>query len=175
MQVRQNLLAIFNTYRVVPNQSSLEIAKHFKFKWSKSDNMWIAEVREIRGEKISSMFQKFLKQYNKHYRVDVAAKEFYQLSDDDIDSMFDELPYFVTAYHGREKFKPNAASFLKEKIWLQDYPNKPHRDRSKKISINEAESWSQYLGSMPMSQRSTYEAYKELMSFEEFKKLVAGA
>lgn len=172
MRVRDNLLKLFNQYKVEETDESTSIAKDFKFKFSKKDGAWISMPREIMGEKISQLFKKFLDEYKKHYRVDVAAKEFYQLSDSEIEEMFDELPYYNRTFHGREQYKPNAASFLKERIWRQDYPNKPKRDRSKKASIIYATNWDEYINSLPENQRDGIEVYRSLITFESFKALV---
>lgn len=174
MRVRQNLLEIFNLYNVLPDDRSLEIAKHFKFEWSTKEATWTAGKREIMGQKISELFQLFLKQYNKHYRTDIAAKEFYQLTDSEIEDMFDELPYYISAYHGNEKYKPNAATFLKEKIWSQDYPNKPKRNKTSNINISSLNSWDEYITYVPDHNKATIEAYRDLMSFDVFKQMISG-
>lgn len=174
MNVREKLLNLFNQHQVVPNEDSLYIADYFKFKYSEEDNIWVALQRNIMGEKISALFQRFIKEYNKHYRIAIAAKEFYQLTDEEIEDMFDELPHFLVAYRGKEKYKPNAASFLKERIWKQDYPGKKVRSKAIKLSINDFRSWGQYIAYLPEQSRSAAEAYRELISFDEFKKMVNG-
>lgn len=172
MRVRDNLLKLFNQYKVEETDESVAIAKDFKFKYSKKDGVWISLPREIMGEKISQLFNRFISEYKKHYRIDVAAKEFYQLSDAEIEDMFDELPYYNRTYTGREQYKPNAASFLKEKIWTQEYPNKPKRDRSKKLGLINATTWDEYINNLPENQREGIEVYKGLISFESFKSLI---
>jgi predicted CopG family antitoxin len=172
MRVREKLLRVFNHYKVEVNEETLDIAKDFKFKFNSKSSVWESLPREIMGEKISQLFKRFIDEYKKHYRVDVAAKEFYQLSDEEIEDMFDELPYFNKTFIGRETYKPNAANFLKERIWKQDYPNKPQRDRSKKASILTANNWDEYINGLPESQRSAAEAYRQLINFESFKSLV---
>ena len=172
MKIRENLIKLFNQYKVEANDETLEIAKHFTFKFSRGQ--WVPVTRMVMNEKMSALFQKFLKQYNKHYRVDVAAKEFYQLTDSEIEDMFDELPYYLRTFHGKEMYKPNAATFLKERIWTQDYPNKPHRDRSKKKQVSEYNSWEEYIGSLPENSRDAVVAYRDFMSFDAFKQMVNG-
>lgn len=174
MKVRENLLKLFNQYQVEPDDQAIEIASQFKFKYSKKDSQWTSLPREIMGEKISQLFQRFLKEYNKHYRVDVAAKEFYQMSDEEIEDMFDELPYYLKTFQGKEIFKPNAANFLKERIWKQEYPGKPKRQKAAKISINNFRSWEQYIEYLPENSRGSAEAYRDLISFDKFKELVNG-
>lgn len=172
MRVRDKLLKVFNQYGVEVNEDTLDIANDFKFRYNKKSEVWESMPREIMGERISQLFKKFIDDYKKHYRVDVAAKEFYQLTDDEIEDMFEELPYYNKTFIGREIYKPNAATFLKEKIWKQDYPNKPHRDRSKKTKSILANNWDEYISSLPENQRSAAEAYKQLINFESFKALV---
>jgi hypothetical protein len=174
MKVRENLLKIFNQYQVQPNEESESVAKDFKFKFSKKEKIWISLPREIMGEKMSALFKRFMEQYKKNYRVDVCAKEFYQLNDEEIESMFDELPYYLKSLEGRELYKPNAASFLKERIWTQDYPNKPKRDRTKAISAEDCNSWEQYIAKLPEDQRMAPQAYKDIISFDKFKLLLGG-
>jgi hypothetical protein len=174
MRVRDKLLKLFNQYKVEANEDTLDIAKDFKFKYDKKKAEWVSLPREIKGEKISQLFQKFLSQYKKHYRVDVAAKEFYQLTDEEIEDMFDELPYYLQSLQGREIYKVNAASFLKERVWKQDYPNKPKRDRTKKVSIEHASNWDEYINALPEEQRSAAEAYRTIIQFDAFKSLING-
>lgn len=172
MGVRNNLLKVFNDYKVVAEEDTLEIAKQFKFKYSKKTNEWTQLPREIKGETVSKLFQKFMDEYKKNYRFKNAVDAFYQLSDTEIEEMFEELPYYLKTFIGKEMYKPNAASFLKEKIWQQDYPNKPQRDRTKKLSILEASSWDEHILSLPEEQRSAAENYKQLINFEAFKSLI---
>lgn len=174
MKVRENLLKLFNQYKVEPDDQAVEIASQFKFKYSKKESHWISLPREVMGEKMSQLFQRFLKEYNKHYRVDVAAKEFYQLTDDEIEDMFDELPYYLRTFHGKETYKPNAASFLKERIWKQEYPGKPKRQKVIKMPIENFGSWEQYIEHLPENSREAVEAYRDLISFDKFKQLVNG-
>jgi hypothetical protein len=172
MKVRDNLLKLFNQYKIEETDEALSIAKDFKFKYSKKESIWVSLPREIMGEKISQLFKRFLDEYKKHYRVDIAAREFYQLSDSEIEEMFDELPYYNRTFTGKEQYKPNAASFLKEKIWRQDYPNKPKRDRSNKSILINSTNWDEYINGLPENQRDGIEVYRNLISFESFKTLV---
>lgn len=174
MNVRNNLLKVFNQYRVDPNDETSEIAKHFNFKYSSKDGCWVSLPRDVMGQKISDLFKRFLKEYNKHYRVDVAAKEFYQLTDAEIEDMFDELPYYLETFRGKEIYKPNAASFLKERIWKQDYPGKKKRAKPTKLSIDNFKNWESYIAYLPDQSRSAAEAYKDLISFDQFKQMVNG-
>lgn len=174
MKVKDKLLKLFNDYSVVPDEDTEDIAKQFHFKFSKKTGKWTSLPREIKGEKVSELFNKFIKQYKKNYRYDVAVKYFYQLTDEEIEEMFDELPYYLNTFHGREQFKPNAASFLKEKIWKQDYPYKVQRDRSKKSTdINSASSWDEYIDALPENQKASAEAYRTIIDFDQFKSLIA--
>lgn len=173
MKIKENLIKVFNQYKVEANDETLEIAKHLGFKHT-NNGAWVAITRIVMNEQMSILFKRFLKLYNKHYRVDVAAKEFYQLTDIEIEDMFEELPYYLELYKGRETYKPNAASFLKERIWNQDYPGKRQRVKPTKVSLDDFRDWDSYIAFLPEHSRSFAEAYKDLISFKSFKEMVRG-
>jgi type I site-specific restriction-modification system R (restriction) subunit len=175
MKVKDNLLTIFNRYGVEDDELSQSVAKGFKFKYSKKEKKWISLPREIMGESVSKLFQKFMDEYKKNYRFQNAVKAFYQLTDEDIEDMFDELPFYLKSFQGHEIYKPNAATFLSDKLWKEDYPRKIQRDRSKKVSVTGARNWDEYIAMLPEEQRSAAEAYKDIISFESFKTLINGA
>lgn len=174
MDIRNKLLKIFNDYSVTQSEDAESVAKQFNFRYSTRTNEWVKEKRIVKGESVSALFKKFIDQYKKNYRYDLAVKHFYQLSDEDIVEMFDELPYFLNTFHGREQYKPNATSFLREKIWKQDYPYKVQRDRSKKATdIYSSTNWDEYINSLPVEQRASAEAYRTIINFDNFKMLIS--
>lgn len=151
------------------------IASELKFSYEDGEWKQSGDPRYVHslGMKATDVFKKFIKVYNHNYRVDQAVKEFYKLTDDEIIDMMDELPYFNKAYSGHEKFKPTAANFLKGKIWLEDYPRKINRDRSRKKTIHEITTWDEYKAILPKENHDTIESYISLgIKFADFKSMI---
>lgn len=135
----------------------------------KDDPRFISQL----GAKATDIFKQFVKAYDKNYRVDLAVKEFYKLTDDEIVEMMDELPYYNRSFKGEEKFKPIAANFLKGKIWQADYPRKINRDRSKKKTLHEMTTWEEYLEALPKQNIDTIKGYIDLgIKFQDFKNVI---
>lgn len=154
------------------------VAKEFGFE--NKDGEWVVKSEprfiEALGMKATDVFKKFIEKYDKNYRVELAVAEFYKLSDDEIVEMMDELTYYNKSFIADKKFKPTAANFLKGKIWQTDYPGKINRDRSRKKTIHEINTWEEYKAILPKENIDTIESYQERgMDFLEFKKLIQGA
>lgn len=172
MKVKDNLLTVFNRHNVIEDEVTLSIAKAFKFKFNKKDKKWVSLPRVIMGETVSKLFQKFMDEYKKNYRFQNAVTAFYQLSDEEIEDMFEELPFYLKSFQGHEVYKPNAATFLTERLWKEDYPRKVQRDRTRKPKGLDANNWDEYIDTLSEDQREAVSAWRGLISFEGYKNLL---
>ena len=173
--LRRKIAKLLNDLSVPANNSEAKVvAKEFKISYS--NGVWTLNDMPKRfipslGMSASDAFKRFIKEYKKFYRTSRAVSAFYSLSDDEIADMFDELPYYNRVFLGKETYKPTAENFLTEKIWLDNYPDKPDRDRSKKPKVFGVNSWEEYLSNLTGDQRIAMEPYSETMSFQQFKSL----
>lgn len=161
----------FDAEHLVATEAGFESDSHGGWK-VKEEPRFIHQL----GAKTTDVFKQFIKAYDKNYRVDLAVKEFYKLTDDEIVDMMDELPYYNKSFKGEEKFKPTAANFLKGKIWQTDYPRKINRDRSKKKTIHQMTTWEEYMAVLPTQNMETIKGYIDIgIKFEDFKNIITRA
>ncbi len=181
MKTKEALLQIFNQYNVKPSELTACIETQFNILnkdgklsgdivwYTKSDPRFIKPL----GVTASKALSNFLFSYKRRWRMNLVAQNFYSLTDDEIADMFIELPYFLKAYGADDQFMPSAEKFLKEKLWMENYPNKPKGERKRKQDIT-VEGWDEFLATVPENIRGTYEMFRESMTFVEFKATING-
>lgn len=182
MNTQTALLQIFNQYQIKPDKSTACLETSFgltnkkgsidgDIKWSaKAEPRMIASL----GITAPKALANFCFSYKKRWRMDKVASKFYDLSDNEILDMFNELPFFLKAYSHDDKFMPTAEAFLGEKLWKENYPNKPKGVRVQKNNVA-VEGWDEYLATVPEDIKETYIMFREQgMTFETFKGMMNG-
>lgn len=170
----KELIDIFNKYEVQEDDANaIAIASELGFEVD--GKQWAvlkkkpARVIIPMGISAYKAFSTFLFMYKKRYRMNLVAKAFYALTDNEIADMFVELPYFVSNFYESTEFMPSAENFLKEKLWAENYPNRPAGERRRRIE-NTANDWETYIASLSMDMREAVEVYRDNgMLFSDFK------
>lgn len=168
---REQISEIFNKYNVRPDDVPLTIRADLRLDYEASQWSISKEPRFIKALDMSASqaMANFIDKYKVGvYRKDKVAAEFYKLTDEQIVSMMEELPYYLATIQD-PKYQISAARFLAEKIWENDYPAKPKGVRRKAIDY-ESHNWDSFLKTVDPRSREAFELYKDRgMTWGEFK------